>query len=285
MFESGSMGKMFTAAAVLSLVERGTLDLEASIRTYLPEASAAWEPIRLRHLLTHTSGIPDYTSDTFDYRKDYPEAELAKVAFAQTLEFPAGQRRNYSNTGYVLLGVIVSKVTGRPYWEYLRERLFMPAGMPTARIMSEADIVPNRSAGYLVDAKGQYTNQNWVAPVTNTTADGSLLLSVDDMIAWARAIRDRRVIAPASWARVQSPVTLNSGKPYPYGMGWFVETLNGTPYLQHGGLQSLEPLARSAEGDDSVYTYRARFAEGIVRAQVKLGPGGRLTRLQLRRGE
>lgn len=392
MFESGSMGKMFTSAAVMSLVERGTLDLEAPVRTYLPDAPASWNAIRLRHLLTHTSGIPDYTGDTFDYRKDYTEADLTKMAYGLTLEFPAGQRWNYSNTGYVMLGVILSKVTGKPYWEYLRERLFTPAGMPTARIISESDVVPNRAAGYLVDGKGQYMNQNWVAPLTNTTADGSLLISLDDMVAWARAVRGREVIAPASWTRVQTAVTLNSGKPYPYGMGWFVETLNGQPYLQHGGswqgfltqfsyyagsdltvivlansrtadpmaianrlaaavdsaltpppppttplagvdpattayvrqvleitqrgelglddfefvrqtivgrmsaaytamlkplgaIQTLEPLTRSDEGDDRVFTYRARFAQGLVNVQVKLGPGGRLTGLFIRRAE
>jgi CubicO group peptidase (beta-lactamase class C family)/imidazolonepropionase-like amidohydrolase len=392
MFESGSMGKMFTAAAVMALVERGTLDLEAPVSRYLPDAPPSWSAIRLRHLLSHTSGIPDYTGDTFDYRKDYTEADLTRMAYALTLEFPAGQRWNYSNTGYVMLGVILSKVTGKPYWDYLRERLFTPAGMPTARIISESDVVAHRAAGYLVDAKGQYTNQNWVAPLTNTTADGSLLVSLDDMVAWARAVRRRAVVAPESWRRVQSAVTLNSGKPYPYGMGWFVETLQGQPYLQHGGswqgfrtqfsyfagsdltvivlansrtadplaiasrlgaaidpalappppssaplagvdaaittyvrqvlektqrgelaladfefirqtivgrmsaayaallkplggLQALDPMSRSEEGDDRVYTYRARFAQGGASVQVKLGPGGRLTGLLIRRVE
>jgi CubicO group peptidase (beta-lactamase class C family) len=235
MFQSGSMGKMFTAAAVLALAEQGTLDLEAPVGRYLTAAPASWSGIRLRHLLTHTSGIPDYTSDTFDYRRDYTEADLERMALMLPLEFPAGQRWNYSNTGYVLLGVVISRVTGKPYWEYLRERLFSPAGMPTARVISEADVVPHRAAGYLVTPDGRYTNQNWVAPLTNTTADGSLLVSLNDMVAWARAVRERRVISADSWARAHTPVTLTSGRTYPYGMAWFLDTVNGQPYRQHGG--------------------------------------------------
>ena len=132
MFESGSMGKMFTSAGMLAMIEEGNVALDSSVRVYLPGAPASWQPITIRHLLSHTSGIPDYTSDTFDYRRDYTEAELAKMAYALTLEFPAGARWNYSNTGYAVLGIILSKVGGRPYWQTLRERIFTPAGMPTA---------------------------------------------------------------------------------------------------------------------------------------------------------
>ena len=234
MFESGSMGKMFTSAGVMSLVETGRIALDASLRTYLPDAPATWQPITIRHLLSHTSGIPDYTSDAMDYRKDVTDAQLTSMAYALPLEFSAGTRWNYSNTGYVMLGVIMSKVIGRPYWEYLRERIFTPAGMPTVRIISEADIVPHRASGYRLAADG-FKHQEWVSPSFNTTADGSLLLSLRDMIAWSNTVRERRVLSAANWNLIFSPIRLNSGKRHPYGFGWFLDSLAGTRVLQHGG--------------------------------------------------
>jgi CubicO group peptidase (beta-lactamase class C family)/Tol biopolymer transport system component len=233
MFESGSLGKQFTSAGVMALVEDGRLKLDESVRRYLPDAPDTWQPITLRHLLSHTSGIPDYPAD-MDFRKDYTDPELLRLAYSLPLEFKAGARWNYSNTGYVVLGCILSEVTGASYWEFLRQRIFDPAGMKTIRIISEPDIVPHRARGYLPTATG-YRNQDWVSPKLNTTADGSLLLSLNDMIAWNETVRDRRILKPSSWALMQSAVTLNSGKTYPYGFGWFVETAGGQVVHQHGG--------------------------------------------------
>lgn len=234
MFQSGSLGKMFTAAGVMLLVEDGRLDLGASVRRYLPEGPDSWEPITLRHLLTHTSGIPDYTTDDFDYIHDYTEEELVRMAGALPLEFPPGSRWNYSNTGYVLLGIVIGRAAGEPYWELLRERLWDPAGIPTMRVNFAADIVPNRAAGYEV-VDGAYRNQEWVAPSLNSTADGSLLMSLEDMIAWNRAVRSRAVLSPESWQAMLSPVVLASGNTYPYGFGWAITTLGSHRVERHGG--------------------------------------------------
>lgn len=234
MFESGSLGKQFTAAGVMALVEDGRLRLDASVRAYLPDAPAAWQPITLRHLLSHTSGIPDYTGDQLDYRRDYAEADLLRLAYALPPEFPAGARWNYSNTGYVVLGVVASRAAGRPYWELLRDRVYRPAGMPTVRVISEREIVPHRAEGYLPDSAG-WRHQDWVSPSLNTTADGSMLLSLRDVVAWNAAVRGRRVLRPESWARMLAPVTLASGRPYPYGFGWFVDSLGGQVVHHHGG--------------------------------------------------
>jgi CubicO group peptidase (beta-lactamase class C family) len=250
MFESGSLGKQFTAAAVMLLAESGALKLSESVRTYLPDAPPEWQPITIRNLLSHTSGIPDYTGDALDYRRDYSEADLAKLAYGMKLEFPAGSRWNYSNTGYVMLGIIVSKVTGHPYWEIISERIFKPAGMLTARIISEADLVPHRASGYLVE-NGTFKNQSWVSPLLNTTADGSLLLSLDDLVSWSRVVRQRRILSKASWDEVLSPVTLNSGRTYPYGHGWFIEEVNGHKVEQHGGSwQGFQTQLSRFEGSD-----------------------------------
>jgi CubicO group peptidase (beta-lactamase class C family)/imidazolonepropionase-like amidohydrolase/Tol biopolymer transport system component len=234
MFQSGSLGKQFTAAGVLALVEDGRVALDSSVRHYLPEVPASWQPITIRHLLGHRGGLPDYTSDGFDYRKDYTDAELLAMAGALPLEFPAGARWNYSNTGYVVLGVLIARVTGQPYHAFLRERIFTPAGMPTIRVITEAEVVPHRAHGYLPVAGG-WEHAAWVAPRLNTTADGSLLLSLRDMIAWDETVRRRRVLRPESWALMLSPAVLPTGRTYPYGFGWFLEEAGGHPVHQHGG--------------------------------------------------
>ena len=271
-FQSGSVGKQFTAAAVMLLVEEGRLALSDPVTRFFPDAPAGWAGITVRHLLTHTSGIPDYTTDTLDYRRDYTEDELAKLAYGLKLEFPPGARWNYSNTGYVLLGIVVGKVSGRFYGDLVAERVFRPLGMKTARVISEEDIVPNRAAGYrLVD--GVLKNQEWVAPKLNTTADGSLYLSVLDLVAWDRGLRAGAVLKAGSWDEVYAPVRLNSGKTYPYGFGWALEERGGETVRRHGGAWqgfkseiarflgsdlTIVVLANLAEADPE------RFTEGIA---------------------
>jgi CubicO group peptidase (beta-lactamase class C family) len=242
-FQAGSLGKQFTAVAVMLQVEEGKLALDDSITKYFPTAPATWRPITVRQLLTHTSGIPDFVTEAehpkpgvqaIDYRRDYTEAQLEEMAFSLPLAFEPGSRWSYSNTGYVLLGILVHKVSGKFYGDVLQERVFTPLGMKTTRIISEADIVPNRAAGYRL-VNGEIRNQEWVAPSLNTTADGSLYLSALDLIAWEKALRAGALLKPASWAQVYSPVTLNSGKSYPYGFGWAIGESAGRPWYYHGG--------------------------------------------------
>ena len=224
-FQSGSIGKQFTAAAVMLAVEDGAVALDDPITRYFPEGPESWRAITVRHLLTHTSGIPDYTTPTFDYRRDYTYDELVRHASALALEFPPGARWNYSNTGYLLLGILVERATGRFYGDILRDRVFGPLGMETARVISEADIVPNRAAGYRrVD--DELKNQEWVAPQLNRMADGCLYLSVLDFVAWNEGLRRGAILSPESWQVVYTPVRLNSGNSFPYGFGWFVEEVD-----------------------------------------------------------
>jgi len=233
-FQSGSVGKQFTAVAVMLQVEDGKLALDDSITKYFADAPRSWRPITVRHLLTHTSGIPDYGPQDLDFRRDHTEAELTKAAYDLPLEFEPGKRWSYSNTGYVLLGILVHRVSGRFYGEVLKERVFVPLGMKTARIISEADIVANRAAGYRL-VNGELKNQEWVAPQFNTTADGSLYLALDDYIAWNRGLRAGAILRPQSWLQIYTPATLASGKTYPYGFGWELDESAGKPWYHHGG--------------------------------------------------
>lgn len=234
LFQSGSLGKQFTAVALMLQVEDGKLALDDPISRFFPEAPPSWKLITVRHLVTHTSGIPDYDERTLDYRKDYTEEEMLRLAFSLPLEFTAGARWNYGNTGYVLLGILIGKVSGKFYGDVLRERVFGPLGMKTAQVISEEDILPHRAAGYRL-VNNTLKNQEWVAPRLNTTADGSLYLSLDDWLLWEQALRRRAVLTPASWQQIFTPVQLNSGRTYPYGFGWGLPDGRGPARYQHGG--------------------------------------------------
>ena len=233
-YQSGSVGKQFTAAAVVMLAEAGRLGLDDPLRRHLPEGPDGWSRITLRHLLTHTSGIPDYTDSTLDYRRDYSEDDLVRLAAALPPEFPPGERWSYSNTGYVLLGAVIRRVTGAFYGDFLHERLFRPLGMRSARIISEREIVPYRSDGYQL-VEGRPEHQEWVAPTLNTTADGSLYLSVHDLARWAVALNHRRVPSAEGLETSWTPVTLRGGGTYPYGFGWDLSEQRGRRRIGHGG--------------------------------------------------
>ncbi len=148
-FQSGSVGKQFTAAAVMLLVEDGRLSLDDPVTQYLPEAPPEWKAIRIRHLLTHTAGIPDYRTEALpaDMRRSYTERELVQMVCASKPEFPPGERYSYSNPGYLLLGAIIGRVGGRHYSDLLGERVFRPLGMKSAREIDDADIIMHRAAG------------------------------------------------------------------------------------------------------------------------------------------
>jgi CubicO group peptidase (beta-lactamase class C family) len=233
-YQSGSLGKQFTAAGVAMLAEQGRLRLDDRITQWLPEGRGIWDSVTVRHLLTHTSGITEYTDSTFDYRKDYTEDQLVDFAASRPLDFPPGNRWSYSNTGYLLLGVLIHRITGRFYGEVLRELIFSPVGMRTTRIISEAAVVPNRSAGYqLVD--GRIENQDWVSASLNTTADGALYFSIKDLVQWARALNHRRIPTVELLDSAWSPVRLNDGGRYPYGFGWDLSEQRGHRRIGHTG--------------------------------------------------
>jgi CubicO group peptidase (beta-lactamase class C family) len=193
-----------------------------------------WARITVRQLLTHTSGIAEYTDSTFNYRKDYTEDQLVQFAASRPLDFPPGDRWAYSNTGYVILGALIHRLTGRFYGDVLQSLIFTPLRMETTRIISESDIIPHRAAGYRL-VKGRIQNQEWVAPSLNTTADGSLYFSINDLIRWSGSLDQRRIpdssVVQAAW----SPVRLNSGGFYPYGFGWDLTPQRGHPRIGHTG--------------------------------------------------
>jgi CubicO group peptidase (beta-lactamase class C family) len=232
-FQSGSVGKQFTATAVMMLVEAGKIGLDDKVCKYFTNAPKTWADIKVRHLLTHTSGLGDYPSD-FDFRRDYTEDQLLANVMATPLASAPGEKWSYSNLGYVTLGILIGKVSGKFYGDFLQERIFKPLGMGTARIISEEDIVTNRAASYrLVD--GKLKNQEWVSPTMNSTADGSLYLTVYDLAKWDDALYTEKLIKRSSLDQMWTPVTLSNGKTHPYGFGWFIVDVRGHRLIHHGG--------------------------------------------------
>ena len=260
-FQSGSLGKQFTAAAVMLQVEDGKVALSDPLTRFFADGPPSWRDITIRQLLTHTSGIPDYNDGLLDYRRDYTEDELVRFAQTLPLDFTPGAEWKYSNTGYILLGAIVRRASGQFYGDVLRDRVFTPLGMRTARVISEADIVPHRADGYRL-ANGTLQNQQWVAPLLNTTADGSLYLSLQDLIAWDRGLRARAILKPDSWDVVFGAVTLNNGRKHPYGFGWQVERIAGQMVHRHGGAwQGFKTFIARYLGDDVTIIALANLAQ------------------------
>ena len=235
LFQSGSVGKQFTATAIMMLVEEGKISLDDPITKYFPDAPANWKPVTVRNLLSHTGGFTDYPKD-FDFRKDYTEDDLLKIVAGIPLAFPPGTKWSYSNLGYLTLGILIHRVTGKFYGDVLEERIFHPLGMQSTRIMSEADIISNRAAGYRL-VKGQLKNQEWVSPTLNTTADGSLYFSIVDLAKWDAALYTEKLLKRSSLEQMRTVVKLNDGKPNSgnYGFGWEITSSHGHRLIDHDG--------------------------------------------------
>jgi D-alanyl-D-alanine carboxypeptidase len=232
-FQSGSMGKQFTALVVALLAEDGKLALDDPVEKHL-EVPASWRGITIRHLLTHTSGLGDYPED-FSLQRDYAESDLLKMITGQTLAFAPGTKFNYSNLGYVTLGILIHKVSGEFYGDVLTRRVFQPLGMTTARIISDADLVPNRAAGYELK-HGELKNQSWVSPSLNTTADGSLYFTINDLAKWDQSLDARTLVSEPMYQQIWTPVKLADGTEAGYGFGWSLRTLASKErVVEHGG--------------------------------------------------
>src|ERR1700689_4236116 len=234
-FQSGSVGKQFTATAMMMLVEEGKVVLNDPLTKFFPSPPPPGKEATVRELLSHTAGFGDYPA-TFNFRKDWTELELLKLVEGIPLAYPPGTKWEYSNLGYLTLGILIHRVTGEFYGDFLQQRIFHSLDMQTTRIISEADIIPNRAAGYRL-VKGELKNQDWVAPKVNTTADGSLYFSVLDLAKWDAALYTEKLLKRSSLDQMWTPAKLKNGEPNSghYGFGWFVHSIHGHRIIEHEG--------------------------------------------------
>ena len=231
-FQLASVGKQFTATLVMLLVRDGKLKLDEPISTYLSNVPTHWRAITARHLVNHTAGL-DEVDPKIDLRKDYSEQELLDSAFKMQLLSAPGEKFLYSNVGYHVLGIICSTVGNKFWGDQLRERVFLPLSMRSL-IISERDIVLHRAAGY-DRYDGVLSNQTWVAPSQNRTADGSVYVTAEDMVRWSKALESETVLTKAEQEIMWTPTTLSNGQNFDYGFAWWVENISGHRILRHAG--------------------------------------------------
>jgi len=259
-FQSGSVGKQFVSAAIMMLVEEGRVSLDDSIARYFPGAPASWKPIRIKNLLSHTSGLAEYESPDrtgpngpFYLRLDFSESQLLRKIEALPIENPPGAKWNYRNTNYVLLGFLIHRITGMFYADYLAKRIFTPLGMSSTRLISDADVIPNRAAGYQWEDDA-LKNQDWVSPTFNSTADGALYFNVLDLAKWDAALYTTQLLKQSSLDAMWTVYKLNSGKPNDgdYGFAWEITSQNGHRIIEHGGAWQGFTCQISRYPDDSL---------------------------------
>jgi CubicO group peptidase (beta-lactamase class C family) len=232
----GSITKQFTATAILMLAEEGKLSLADDITKYLPDYPAQGRKITIEHLLTHTSGIPSYTSKPgymMNMARDVTVGAMIDSFKNDPLEFEPGSHYKYNNSGYFLLGAIIEKVSGQSYADFLQQRIFTPLGMThTAYEGHEKTAFPHALA-YTPSPDGFRPSPR--LSMTQPYAAGALVSSVDDLARWDAAISSGKLLKSASWQRAFTSYKLTSGKATGYGYGWEIATLRGTPEIAHGG--------------------------------------------------
>jgi D-alanyl-D-alanine carboxypeptidase len=230
-FRIGSITKQFTAAAILQLVERGKLKLDEPVSTYYPHAPAAWQGITIRHLLTHTSGIPSYT-DPPDFavrvsKLDLTPKEIIQLTQNEPLQFEPGTQFDYNNTGYVLLGHVIESVTGQSYSQYLQHNVFRPLTMHATGYDDSVTILSLRASGYRISG-GHWENASYIA-MSLPFASGSLYSTIDDLLLWDRALSGGKILS------ISSVQAMFADYGHGYGFGWFVGEGHGHRLQRHGG--------------------------------------------------
>jgi serine beta-lactamase-like protein LACTB len=233
-FRIGSVGKQFTAVAVMLLVEEGKVDLQAPISQYLENLPKAWKAVTVEQLLNHTSGIPNYT-DTKAYwkhmREDFTPTQLLETYVNDlSLDFEPGTQYRYTNTGYVLLGMLIEKVSGQPYARFMRKHLFEPLALKNTRYGTETELIPGMVSGYVQGPKpAAYIS------MTQPFSAGALVSNAEDLAQWTMALHDGKVVKPESLARMLTPTRLKNGKEIPYGFGLTFRQSQGDRLVGHGG--------------------------------------------------
>ncbi len=232
-FEIGSVSKQLTAAGILILMQDGKLNLDEKISKYLPNTPASWEKVTVRNLLNHTSGIKSYSSLTgFDLSKRMKQADFIKALAPHPLDFETGANYIYSNSGYNLLAFIIESVSGKSYWDFMRERIFIPLGMTKTADRDPQFIVRNRATGY------EWRDNRLVGrdyELTDLFGAGAIVSTVSDLAKWDAALRGDNLLKKETKAEMWKPLTFNDGKTYPYGLGWRFSDIRGHKLIAHSG--------------------------------------------------
>ena len=235
-FRLGSVTKQFTAVAILILAEQGKLSLDDEITKFLPDYPAKTQRVTVEQLLTHTSGIKSYTSLPewlLIWRKDTELNDLICLFKDKPSDFAPGERWSYNNSGYVLLGAIIEKVSGQSYQDFVEKNIFQRLGMAHSFYDNTARVIPRRVTGYSKGKDG-YINAPYLS-MTQPHAAGALVSSVDDLALWDAALYTDKLVKQETLKRAWTPAKLTNGKPTHYGFGWAINSYEGHTVIEHGG--------------------------------------------------
>lgn len=248
-FRLASFTKQFTATCIMLLVHDGKLRYDDHLTDIFPEFPAYGKAITIRNLLNHTSGLPDYEDLLMKQYPNTPDDKIPQILDAGVLKlleqqsaglFPAGSKWQYSNSGYATLAMIVEKVSGKPFGQFLHERIFVPLGMNhTLAYEKGKNEVPNRAYGYTKEGNGwKETDQS---PTSAVLGDGGIYTSIDDLAKWDRALREHTLLSEAEMQPALTPVHVADGPPtsegrnVSYGFGWFLDPYKGHKRMWHDG--------------------------------------------------
>jgi CubicO group peptidase (beta-lactamase class C family) len=249
-FRLASVTKQFTAMAVMLLVHDGKLHYDTRLADLFPEFPEYGKGIRIRDLLNHTSGLQDYENLMPKYKAKTPAEQIPQIQDAEVFElmkgqkatkFAPGTRWDYSNSGYVALGVIVEKVSGKPFGDFLRERIFLPLKMNQSIAYHKSrNLVPNRAFGHSRQAGAwRQTDQS---PTSATLGDGGVYSSLADLARWDRALREHALLSETEMTPAITPARVPNGSavepdgsPAAYGFGWFLNPYRGRARMWHYG--------------------------------------------------
>lgn len=230
----GSVSKQFFTTAILKLKEEGKLSIDDSVHKFFPDAPETWRPIQVKHLMSHSSGLkregPAYNNSIIQ-----PDLVIIKSAYTLPLDFRTGEKYQYCNLAYFMLAEIITQVSGMPWQDYIREKLFIPAGMKNSSMTDFYPIIPNRASGYM-HKNGVLVNADAMYAVRPS---GGFLSTSTDMILWDKVLSEKKIILQKEdWELLSQPFIRTSDKPESkayYGFGWIIDEFNGRKMVMHGG--------------------------------------------------
>jgi CubicO group peptidase (beta-lactamase class C family) len=236
-YRLGSITKQFTAAAIMRLVEQGKVSLDDELTKFIPDYPTQGHRVTVHHLLTHTSGIKSYTGlgEVFwnNSARDLTHEEMLDLFKDEPFDFAPGEEYRYNNSGFYLLGMIVEKVDGNGYGEYLQQNVFGPLELSRTSYCHEDDIIKGRAQGYRRE-NDQFLNDKAISMNTPGAA-GALCSTTSDLLGWQEAFNEGRVVSAESRERMITPATLSDGSETGYGYGLGIGDLDGHPVISHGG--------------------------------------------------
>ena len=235
-FRIGSVTKQFTSSAVLQMIEEGKLALTDTIGRWLPELPVSWRGVTIQQLLNHTSGIPSYTELGEPWQKRWGEemtgAQLVALTADKPFAFSAGTSWKYNNTGYVLLGMLVEARAGKPWGEEYATRFFRPLGLTNTHYCATQALIPGRAEGYSQDSTKAWINTPFLA-MSQPHGAGAMCSTIGDLLAWNRALHGGKVLKPASYAAMTTPIGAAVAHHYGFGIGTGIVGTHAM--LTHGG--------------------------------------------------